>query len=106
MVKTGLKSTELWLTLISGGLLMFWPDFPKESLIAVWGWIVARGAQKGFGIADGKRPWMTTEFWATIAFSAANLIFPDLPQESLVAVLGYVGSRTIAKKQPPAPPTT
>lgn len=97
-IRSGLKTTELWITVAGGFLMQFIPDFPQESLYAMGSWVMARGAQKGFGVNDGKRAWMTTEFWATIALSTVMVVFPDFPKEALIGLIGFLGSRFFAKK--------
>ena len=108
-MRSGLKTTEFWLTGLAGLLATFLPDFPQESLLAVGSWVAARGVQKGFGLPDGKRAWLTTEFWLSTGLSAVMVIFPDFPKEPLIALIAYLGSRIVAKKKPPlvaVPPTT
>lgn len=105
-VRSGLKTTELWITVAGGFLMQFVPDFPQEGLWALGSWVVTRGAQKGFGLADGKRAWMTTEFWGTIILSAVMAIFPDFPKEPVLGLIAYIGSRFFSKKKPAAATTT
>jgi len=102
-VKDGYKTVEFWMLIVSTILVTFIPDFPKESFIALAGWAGLRSTQKFFGIVDpaGKPSWKTTEFWVTIAYTITNSIFPDIPQEALIGVLGWTGVRTGVKLTAP-----
>jgi hypothetical protein len=96
MLKTGLKTTELWVTVGISLLKMFWKDFPDDAFLAVFAWASARAGQKFFGLADpsGKPGWKTSEFWVAILYAILTSIFPDIPKESLVSVVGYIVTRT------------
>jgi hypothetical protein len=77
--------------------MTIWPEFPKDAAYALYAWVVARSGQKFFGITDpasGKPSWKTSEFWITIVYAFAKSVFPDLPQDSLYAVLAWVSART------------
>lgn len=102
-LKDGYKTVEFWLMLVSTAIISFVPDFPQESFLALVGWAGFRTSQKFFGVVDstGKPSWKTTEFWVTIVYAIANSIFPDMPQEALIAVLGWSGLRTTAKLTAP-----
>jgi hypothetical protein len=97
--KKGIKTFEFWVTIVSTILVTLLSNFPSEAFIALMVWVVARSGQKFFGFADaaGNPSWKTTEFWVTIVYSLLVTVFPDVPQESLVAILGYTGARTVAK---------
>jgi hypothetical protein len=105
-MRSGLKTTEFWLTGLAGLLATFLPDFPQESLLAVGSWVAARGVQKGFGLADGKRAWLTTEFWLSSGLSAMMIIFPDFPKEPVIGLIAYLASRIAAKKKQAVVPIT
>jgi hypothetical protein len=44
--KSGLKSTEFWVTIASVALKLFYPDFPDEALAATGAYVVSRGIAK------------------------------------------------------------
>lgn len=98
-MKTGFKTLEFWLGAFVAVAAMILPEFPKESAYAVINWIVNRAAQKGFGVvdADGKPSWRTSEFWASVGWAIAKVIFPDLPADSLYPIVAYVETRTGVK---------
>jgi len=99
-VKAGVKTTELWVGVISTILLVVWPDFPKDAFFAIATWVVARSGQKMFGFVDpvsGKPAWQTSEFWLTIVYSLLVTVFPDMPADSLYAVQGWIVARTGVK---------
>ncbi len=98
-IKKGIKTLEFWVTIVSTVLVALLPNFPSEAFIALMGWVVARSGQKFFGFADaaGNPSWKTTEFWITIGYSLLVTVFPDVPQESIIAILGYTGARTVTK---------
>ena len=39
----------------------------------------------------------TSEFWVTIITTLVFAVYPDMPPESLIAVVGYVVSRGVSK---------
>lgn len=95
-IKDGYKTSEFWIAIISGICFAIFPDFPKESFMAVAFWIVARSGQKFFGLVDpktDKASWQTSEFWITIVFSIINTVFPDIPQEALYSVMVWTFAR-------------
>ncbi len=100
MVKQGVKTLEFWTTIVVGGIAIFWPQFPKESLAAIVAWIVARSGQKAFGFVDpvtGKASYQTTEFWIAVIFAVVKAVFPDMPDDSFYAVLTYIFGRAGVK---------
>jgi len=44
--RTGLKTTEFWVTIASVLLKAFVPDFPDEALMATGAYVVSRGVAK------------------------------------------------------------
>lgn len=96
-IRAGVKSTEMWLVVLISIVTAIFPGMPKESLVAIGTWVVARSSQKAFGLGDGKRSYQSSEFWLTLIFSAAKMIFPDLPEEAFYAVLSWAGLRTAIK---------
>ena len=91
--RTGIKTTELWVTVIAGILIAVWPDFPSESFFVLVGWATTRVISKISAPASGvKRAWMSSEFWLSILY-AVGASLTELPTESLVAVLGWAGAR-------------
>lgn len=110
-MRKSIKTTEFWIGLITAVLMAVFPDFPKESGLAVLSWIVMRSGQKYFGIEDkdGKRAWQTSEMWVSIGYAAARYFLPDLPEGLLWSVMGWAGLRTGVKLVTPtttATPTT
>jgi hypothetical protein len=100
MFKKGIKTVEFWVSLVCLGGPILFPNFPKEAFVALGGWVISRAAQKSFGTVDpitGEKSWETSEFWLSIVYSVVVSVFPDVPQESLVAVLGWSGCRTGVK---------
>lgn len=95
-VTAGFKTRELWMTIASTLLLAIWPDFPIEAFFGLIAWVVGRSAQKAFGFVDteGNNKWLSSEFLMSIAYSLIITIFPDLPAESLYAVVGWTTTRT------------
>jgi len=103
-IKDGFKTVEFWLVVASTIVASLWPEFPKESFVAILGWAGLRSTQKFFGITDpktGKPSYQTSEFWATIVYAVVNSVFPDLPPEALYSVLGWAGLRTGVKLTAP-----
>ena len=44
-----------------------------------------------------KAGWKTSEFWVTLGMIVVKQFFPDIPEESLYAVIAYVLARTGVK---------
>lgn len=96
-VKSGMKTVELWVSVIASLLLAVWPEFPKEAFLAIITWAGGRSLHKMFGFVNpetGKASWQTSEFWMSLGFAIVITIFPDMPKESLMAVQGWVIART------------
>lgn len=94
--KMGVKTTELWITMLSTVLMAVWPAFPKEGFMSIVTWVIGRSSQKMFGLVDAKSSkaaWQTSEFWVSIVYAILVTIFPDIPAESLYAVQGWVAMR-------------
>jgi len=98
-MRSGIKTTELWVTIGLAVAAAIFPDIPQEAITALVIWVVGRAGQKYFGIEDinGKRAWKTSEFWVAIGFAVAKSVFPDLPQEALVPVGTWVAVRSGSK---------
>lgn len=101
MVKSGIKTLEFWVGALAALAKAIWPEFPDGAVLAIMAWVVGRSAQKYFGVtdADGKPSWLTSEFWTALAFAVAKTVFPDLPEESLLAVVTYIIARTGVKSK-------
>lgn len=96
-VKDGLRTVELWVSVAASLLLAVWPEFPKEAFLAIITWAGGRSLHKMFGFVNpetGKASWQTSEFWMALGYSVVVTVFPDIPQESLLAVQGWVAART------------
>jgi len=99
-VKSGFKSFEFYLGMAAIAAKIIWKDFPDEAFGTIGAYVVARQAQKGFGFysdVSGRPSWKTSEFWATTFFAIVKSVFPDLPEESMLMVLGWIGARTGVK---------
>lgn len=96
-LKSGFKSLEYYLAGAAVVVKLIWKDFPDQAFLAIIAYVVARQTQKGFGLFDPiqqKYSWQTSEFWMATLYAVAKSIFPDMPEESLVAVLSWIGLRT------------
>lgn len=99
-IKAGYKSVELWAGLLSTVLFSIFPAFSQSAFLSIISWVGGRSAQKMFGLVDpliDKASWQTSEFWVSIAYSILVTIFPDIPQEALYVVMGWITSRTMIK---------
>lgn len=98
-IRSAILTTEFWIGLATAVIMAVFPDFPQEAAIALFGWVAMRAAQKSFGLegVDGKRAWQTSEFYVSIGVAIAKTLFPEIPPETIYAVLGIVGLRTGVK---------
>jgi hypothetical protein len=96
-IKAGFKSLEYYLGAGAIVAKMIWNDFPDEAFGTIIAYVIARQGQKAFGLFDEttqKASWQTSEFWATLIFSITKSIFPNMPEESMIMVLSWIGGRT------------
>lgn len=96
-LKSGFKSVEFYLTGAAMLAKVIWKDFPTESVAALIAYTIARQAQKGFGMFNDvtqRYSWQTSEFWLTLLYAVLKSVFPDMPEESLLALFSWVGMRT------------
>ena len=109
-MRPGKKTTEAWMvgvvTILSMIQEIFWPNspFPKEQVMAVLAWVLARATEKGVVGETEKRAWQTTEFWMTavavIITYVANTFFGvpiAVVQALLGTIAGYMGIRIYNK---------
>ncbi|MEW6015785.1 MAG: hypothetical protein AB1690_10720 [Candidatus Zixiibacteriota bacterium] len=73
------------------------PGIPSEAFLGLLTWVGASMIGQIIGPPGGKPAYQTTEFWLAIGIGALKGAFPDLPEESIYAILTYVGLRPIVK---------
>ena len=94
-IKSGLKSTELWIGLATALLTYVFPDAPKEAFLVVIAYIGSRGLAKL--AANVKEGILSTEFWLTIGATAMEFLTPGLPPEVIYTISTYILGRGVVK---------